>query len=137
MIPSEADVLEQIGVAERQLELEQAPHLRAMLRMTLHQLEDLLTYVRADNEQEVVNELELMQHKARKWQTLETLDTLLDGIVVVESEDPLAVTIHWERVPVDLRPAAASLASDYVDAYRGTRPLGGRPRKNARRKPIP
>jgi hypothetical protein len=54
----------------------------------------------------------------------------LRGIVVVdESALPVTVTVHWERVPVKLRPAAASLASELVDAYRD-RKKGGRPRKS-------
>ena len=54
----------------------------------------------------------------------------LNGIVVVdESQDPVTVTVHWERVPRKLRPAAASLASEMVDTYQ-PRPRGGRPPKS-------
>jgi hypothetical protein len=57
------------------------------------------------------------------------LDALRGIVVVDESEHPVTVTVHWERVPAKLRPAAASLASELVDSYRD-RPRGGRQRKN-------
>jgi hypothetical protein len=57
------------------------------------------------------------------------LDALRGLVVVDESQQPVTVTVHWERVPVKLRPAAASLASELVDAYRD-RPKGGRPPKS-------
>ena len=57
------------------------------------------------------------------------LDALQGVVVVDETVHQVTVTVHWERVPVKLRPAAASLASELVDSYRD-RPRGGRPRKN-------
>lgn len=62
------------------------------------------------------------------------LDALLEDVVVDESVRPASVTVHWERIPVKLRPAAASLASFLVDLYQD-RPRGGRPRKSRKSRP--
>jgi hypothetical protein len=61
----------------------------------------------------------------------EVLDALKGVVVVDESAQPPTVTVHWERVPRKLRPAAASLASELVDIYT-ERPKGGRPRTKER-----
>jgi hypothetical protein len=63
-----------------------------------------------------------------------TLDALKDIVVVDETQDPVTVTVHWEKVPRKLRPAAASLASELVDVYQ-PRPTGGRPPKTPKKKP--
>jgi len=57
------------------------------------------------------------------------LDALVGAVVLDDSVSPPTVSVHWERVPTEHRLAAASLASELVDAYYG-RPKGGRPRKN-------
>jgi hypothetical protein len=58
-----------------------------------------------------------------------TLEALRGSVVVDESVQPVSVTVHWDRVPPKLRRAAASLASELVDAYSG-RLRGGRPRRS-------
>jgi hypothetical protein len=63
-----------------------------------------------------------------------TLDALRDIVVVDETQNPVTVTVHWEKVPRKLRPAAASLASEWVDMYQ-PRPTGGRPRKSPMKRP--
>lgn len=60
----------------------------------------------------------------------EVLTVVLGFVDVDVSQDPVTVTVHWERVPRKLRPATASLASELVDTYQ-PRPKGGRPRKYA------
>jgi hypothetical protein len=68
---------------------------------------------------------QVLPYWARGVETLKALS----GIVVVDEEaQPPTVTVHWERVPRKLRPAAASLASELVDMYY-MRPKGGRPKK--------
>lgn len=59
------------------------------------------------------------------------LDELAGLVVVDETQRPVAVTVHWERVPQHLRREAASLASELVDAYQG-RSAGGRPSKQSK-----
>lgn len=71
---------------------------------------------------------QVLPYWARGTTTLENLRGL---VVVDETQDPVTVTVHWEKVPRRLRLAAASLASELVDIYQ-PRPTGGRPRKNSR-----
>jgi hypothetical protein len=59
----------------------------------------------------------------------EVLTAVLGFIDVDESQDPVTVTVHWERVPRKLRREAASLAGEIVDMYQ-PRPKGGRRRKS-------
>jgi hypothetical protein len=66
---------------------------------------------------------------ARGVAVLEAVSAFVD---LDESNDPVTVTVHWERVPRKLRPAAASLASELVDSYQ-PRPTGGRPSKALRK----
>jgi hypothetical protein len=69
----------------------------------------------------------LVPRWARGTEVLTALQTSID---VDETQDPVTVTVHWERVPRNLRREAASLASDLVDSYQ-PRPKGGRPRKSS------
>src|ERR1035437_1093808 len=136
-------LLSLIADLERELDREGlASTLRTRVAVGLERMKDLLDAVHAGNVQ-LVHELiegtvredgtkrpdglaQILPRWARGTATLEALQ----GIVVVdESQQPVAVTVHWERVPVKLRPAAPSLASEYVDAYRD-RPKGGRPPKS-------
>lgn len=87
--------------------------------------EILLGTLRADGRRRPDGIRQVLPHWARGRAVLNDLA----GIVIVdESQDPATVTVHWEQVPRKLRPAAASLASELVDAYQ-PRPKGGRPRK--------
>ena len=119
MIPSEADVVALIALAERDLKRDQPAYLEVMLRVKLHQLTNLLRYVRAGDEAMVVEQLQDIVAAQPKWASVEVLNELLEGGMVKVEDQPLAVTVHWERVPKRLRAAATSLASAYVDAYQG------------------
>ena len=138
----EQPLLSLIEDLEREARREDLPWpLRTRVAVGLERMEDLLAAVRAGNQQ-LVNELingtvrengtkrpdgvtQILPRWARGTATLDALR----GIVVVDvGQHPVAVTIHWERLPVSLRPAAASLASELVDNYRD-RPRGGRPPK--------
>ena len=136
-------LLSLIADLERDLARDNLPRsLQTRSAAGLERMKDLLDAVRAGNTQ-LVHELiegtvredgtkrpdglaQILPRWARGTAILEALE----GIVVVdESQQPVAVTVHWERVPAKLRPAAASLASELVDAYRD-RPKGGRPPKS-------
>jgi hypothetical protein len=126
---------------EREVAREDLPaSLRRLAAIGLERMNDLLDAVQAGNDL-LIEELvagttkedgsrradglaQVLPYWARGTQTLVDLA----GIVVVdEANDPVAVTVHWERLPAKLRRQAASLASELVDAYQG-RPKGGRPR---------
>jgi hypothetical protein len=144
---AKADVQPLLGLIadlERELAREDLPHsLRTRVRIGLERMRDLLDAVHAGNTQLVH---ELIEGTVREngtkrpdgldqilpnWARGTTVLDALRGIVFVdESQVPVTVTVHWERVPAKLRPAAASLASEFVDAYRD-RPKGGRPRNSS------
>ena len=63
------------------------------------------------------------------------LDALSGAVVADPNADPPSVTVHWERVPRDLREEAASLASEWVDVFY-PRPKGGRGRRENRSTPT-
>ena len=143
---TKADVqplLSLIADLERELDREDLPRsLQTRLAVGLERMKDLLDAVRAGNSQLVHELIEgtvredgtkrpdgLEQILPRWARGTATLDALRGIVVVDESALPVTVTVHWERVPVKLRPAAASLASALVDAYRD-RKKGGRPRKS-------
>jgi hypothetical protein len=128
---------------KRELAREDLPRsLRTRVDAGLERMTDLLDAVRSGNAQ-LLHELiegtqradgtrradglaQILPRWARGIAVAKALETI---VVVDESEAPVTVTVHWERVPRELRQAAASLASELVDAYHG-RPKGGRPRKN-------
>jgi len=142
-MPDDQALLSLIADLEREPARENLPRsLRTRLAAGLERMKELLDAVRSGNAQ-LVDELiegttredgtqrpdglaQILPHWARGTAILDALQ----GIVVAdESQQPVTVTVHWERVPVKLRPAAASLASELVDAYRD-RPKGGRPLKS-------
>ena len=117
--------------------------LRNRARIGLERMEDLLAAVRSGNKllaDEIVHGTFAKEGRRRSdglpsilpsWARGHVvLDALVGVVVVDETLTPVTVTVHWERVPPGLRRAAASLASELVDAYR-PRPKGGRPRKNS------
>ena len=124
--------------------------LKTRAAILLPKLEELLAAVRAGNEllvDEIVRGTFTEDGRRRSdglaqvvplWARDPATLAALAGIVVVdESVHPVTVTVHWERVPANLRREAVSLASELVDAHRD-RPKGGRPpgsRKQSRRKP--
>jgi hypothetical protein len=136
-------LLSLIADLERDLARDYLPRsLQTRSAAGLERMKDLLDAARAGNTQLVH---ELIEGTVRedgtkrpdglaqilpRWARGTAILKALEGIVVVdESQQPVAVTVHWERVPTKLRPAAASLASELVDAYRD-RPKGGRPPKS-------
>jgi len=140
--PDEQLLLSLIENLERAARREDLPwNLGTRLAVGLERMRDLLEAVRVGNAQlvgELINGtvredgtkrpdglVQVLPHWARGTRTLDALR----GIVVVdEGQHPVTVTVHWERVPANLRPAAASLASELVDCY-SDRPRGGRPPK--------
>jgi hypothetical protein len=141
--PDERPLLSLIADLELEADREDLPRtLRTRVAIGLERMRELLEAVRAGNDQ-LVHELvtgTVREDGTKRPDGLSqvlplwargsaTLDALAGLVVADESQQPVTVTMHWERVPVHLRPAAASLASELVDAYRD-RPLGGRPPKS-------
>lgn len=138
----EQPLLSLIDDLEREASREDLPwSLRTYVAIGLDWMKDLLEAVRAGNAQlveELINGTTrengtrrpdgLAQILPRWARGVGTLDALRGIVVVDEGQHPVTVTVHWERVPVKLRPAAASLASELVDSHRD-RPRGGRPSK--------
>jgi hypothetical protein len=137
-----------IADLERKASQEDLPWpLRMRVGAGLQRMRDLLEAVHKGNRQladELINGTirengkrrpdglrQILPHWARGT---DILDALRGIVVVDENEHPVTVTVHWERVPAKLRPAAASLASELVDGYRD-RPRGGRPRKGEETRP--
>jgi len=138
----EQPLLDLIADLARQAADESLPrNLRVLARRGLEWSQDLLVLVRK-GDQDLIDEHVLgelrddgtraptgMTQLLPLWARGTAVLDALEGVVVVdEAADPVTVTVHWERVPVGLRDAAASLASMLVDAHR-QRPRGGRPRK--------
>ncbi len=125
-------MLDLLAELQREATREDVPkHLKQLHRTGLLLVTDLLEAVRAGNvvgvEEIVLGSRQVLPRWARGT---EDLKAVLGFVDVDESQDPVTVTIHWERVPRRLRPAAASLASEFVDWYQ-PRPKGGRPRHTA------
>lgn len=67
-----------------------------------------------------------------KWARGTYILDALAGVVVPDADaDPPTVTVHWEKVPRDLREEAASLAGEFVDGFYPP-PKGGRGRREKR-----
>lgn len=128
MTPTVEEVQGLILLAQRELERPQPRHLESALQVKIGQLRELRKHLEAGDEIEVRDQLERLVAGQPKWASAELLDRLLGGGMIEVRNDPYRVTVHWELVPHDLRPAAQSLASEYVDAVRG-KPVGGRGKK--------
>lgn len=123
------------------------PNLRRLARVGHERMTALLEAVRSGDDfavDEVVNGTfnedgsrrkdglhQVLPYWARGTELLRELATFID---VDETQTPVAVTVHWERIPAKRRAAAASLASEMVDTYRG-RKRSGRPRKSGKTSP--
>jgi hypothetical protein len=143
--PEEQALADLIAALEEQLAREDLPDsLRTRVAAGLAWVRDLCDAVHRTNRQLIVELVEgtVRENGTKRPDGLDQIVPLwargtadlaaLQGIVVVdESQEPVTVTVHWERVPRDLRPKAASLASELVDAYYG-RPKGGRPKKSSK-----
>jgi hypothetical protein len=105
------------------------PNFRRIAGASADHLDDALEARLAGNDK-VVNELILGQspdgsvsrHSLKailpKWARSTTiLDALAGAVVPDPHADPPSMTIHWEKVPRDLRQEAASLASEWVDVF--------------------
>ncbi len=137
-----------LGELQRAASQENLPrNLRKLARYGVEQVSAMLEAARAGNrigiEEIVLGTLGedgkrhpdgLRQVLPRWARGVAVLEALAGVVVVDETQNPVTVTVHWERVPRQLRPAAASLASELVDIYQ-PRPDGGRPRKAKRRNP--
>ena len=136
-----AAVVELLGRLRYEASRDDLPNnLHKLARYGVEQVSSLLEAVRAGNRigvEEIVLGTLREDRKRRpdglrqvlpNWaRGVAVLEALVDIVVVDETQSPVAVTVHWERLPRKLRPAAASLASELVDTYQ-PRPKGGRPR---------
>jgi hypothetical protein len=110
--------------------------MRTLAQIKVGQLRKLREYVIEGDDAEAAEQVERIAAGRPLWAHVSILAALAAVVVVDETTNPESVTVHWEAVPRDLRPAAASLASELVDAYQDTRPRGGRPRKDQAQKLV-
>jgi hypothetical protein len=143
----EAAVVHLLADLEREAARRDLPDtLRKLLRIGMEQTSAMLEAVRRGNKlgvEEIV--LGTVREDGRRrpdglrqvlplWaRGTDVLTTVLRYVDIDESQNPVAVTIHWERVPRRLRAATASLASELVDMDQ-PRPKGGRPEKSRNNK---
>lgn len=137
-----AAAVDLLGDLQRQASREDIPkNLRKLSRYGAEQVSSMLAAARAGNrigvEEIILGTLcengkrhpdGLRQVLPRWARGMAVLEALAGVVVVDETQNPVTVTVRWERVPRKLRPAAASLASELVDMYQ-PRPPGGRGRK--------
>jgi hypothetical protein len=138
----EAAVVDLLADLEREAARGDLPDtLRKLLRVGIEQTSAMLEAVRSGNKigveeivlgtvrQDGTRRPDGLRQVLPRWaRGTDVLTTVLGFVDVDESQSPVAVTIHWERVPRPLRAATASLASELVDMDQ-PRPKGGRPPK--------
>ena len=105
------------------------PSLAGQARQMVNWATELAAAFEAGRDDDVRELQDKSKHFDPWLQDLGTFETLIRSGAVVPDDAAGTVTLRWERVPVEHRKAATSLATELVDAYRG-RSVGGRQRKS-------